>query len=416
MHVNLMLQVAEAIWRACVDESIVEWRGPRVAMHAGNGGVPMQKSLVVAIGLIGCGVSERGGDVVTVRAPLAPDAMLAYRDGDGPWMTSTGAATPFTFDAPSGMYSIAFVCPVSPAPGDIYQMTTYELPTLEYPHECKASSVRLSGTIQGMTRSSGDLQWGEQAGYLTLDVPYYELDVATGKHDLLATDGNLVPAHIVIVRDVEVTGATTVDVDFAGPSSIALAPHMFPDQGNRGFIYTTYVSAGGTAISLGPSSGLATVVPAAAMAPGDRQLFYWQTKGLGREHPWSSTTHIGREPPTTFADVAPTSERPAVSMIRTDVSVGLSATWTPQSGAALYWIRSSGWNARVSPAVFEATGKLDLPDVASVPGWGTFAIPPSNMVPWTIYAVTNTDLDEALRPWPTREGDIITTGWVGDAL
>src|SRR4051812_18181510 len=77
------------------------------------------------------GADASGGDVasggvsITVNLLAAPEALAAYRDGDGTWTTASVSSGSFNFSVQSGRYGVAIGCATSTAPyADIFEMTT----------------------------------------------------------------------------------------------------------------------------------------------------------------------------------------------------------------------------------------------------------------------------------------------------
>src|SRR6266704_3586447 len=93
----------------------------------------MRRSLAVVIALAACGNSNSKSP--DAAAPDAPDAappttftltttvntiptniaLVAGRDGDGPWQALTGSSGVYTLEVASGSYGIAWVCAGSTA-------------------------------------------------------------------------------------------------------------------------------------------------------------------------------------------------------------------------------------------------------------------------------------------------------------
>src|SRR5438132_12174850 len=98
--------------------------------------------LGVAGALIGCGGDDGGGGTeLTIRAPNAPGAEIAYRDGDGTWLTAKGSDTPLKVPITSGTYTVMFYCPTKESRNIVYQMTMAELNTLEHDLRCYGAAA-----------------------------------------------------------------------------------------------------------------------------------------------------------------------------------------------------------------------------------------------------------------------------------
>ncbi len=378
--------------------------------------------------MVGCGSDGGGGgggDHVRVTAALAPAAVIAYRDGDGPWATKSGAETPFTFDVTSGEYTVVVACNLETGgqPVQLYQLTTNELTELDYKYECSPTAAMLSGQLLGNDGPgvSGNLfQWGPDAGYRASAGPttWGPLPVRAGKHDLLATRGIFYVDRLLITRDVEVPPDAQVDIDFNGPQAVATEFRTI----TGGPVLTGFVSAGGTVISLGQVDGAdpRPVVPVAALADGDLNLFAIDaSSGIEGLREVQSTVHASREAPASLSVLPRILDRPTVWASQSGEYLLLHTSWAPQPGAVLYRF-DLGWVAYVSPAIFDATGTYALPDLSAVPGWDptvglTPGFPPTRAA-WRIRMMTGGTVEELLRPYPTSEGEVQMSGWAGDEI
>lgn len=374
--------------------------------------------VVAAIGCSGDDQNGGGGDTVTVTAALAPAAVIAYRDGDRAWTTKTGVETPFTFEAASGVYTVAIGCKENDFYRiDIYELTLGDLKELDYGRECSAVDSMVTVQVLGNGMTGNGIAWGQEANsYWTADVPTYTLSTTGGSHDLVVTRGLVYAERAVIARDVEVPPDRQVDIDFEGPDAVVLEHHAITGC----VVQPWFVSAGGTRLQLGHADGGgdAAAVPTAAMMDGDLNVFYCSSVremsgGVGQS---ASTLHAAREAPAAlelspFISDAAAAWRTAVG----DHEV-LHATWAPQPDAGLYVIRAGVWYAHVSPTIFEAADTFDLPDVSAAPGWDPTLTMRygSQPVDWSVHIVTGAPLEELLRPLPSREGEVRTIGWVGD--
>jgi hypothetical protein len=381
----------------------------------------MWRRLFLVVAAIGCSGNDHdggGGDTVTVTAALAPAAVIAYRDGDGAWITKTGAETPFSFNVSSGTYTVAIGCKENVFYRvDVYQLTIDDLQNLDYGRECGATTTMISGQVLGNAMTGNRMAWGQEANaYWTANEPTYTLPTAAGRHDLIATRGVLAPDRAVIVRDIEVPPDQQVDVDFEGPDAVAIEYRAITGCD----VQPAFASVGGTFLLLGldAAQDMAATVPTAAMHDGDLNLFHCSYERLmsGGVSQFVSTTRAGREAPAAL-DLSPfINDVPAVWRTVAGEHELLHASWVPQPGASLYEISAGVWIAHVSPAIFESTATFDLPDVSSAPGWDpTLTLKyGSQTVDWGVHIVTGAPLDELLRPFPSREGEVRIVGWVGD--
>ncbi len=371
--------------------------------------------------LVGCGDPAMGddaaSDIVTVTAPNAPDAVIAYRDGDGMWTTTMGATSPIVFAVTSGTYTVAIVC--AKQTPEVYNLTVGELRTLVYDRECRPTGATLSGTVSGLMNRGMQVTWGQEPGdFASGDAPSYSFMTPLGTRDLVATRGRAVTDRVIILRDIEVSADASINLDFEGPTSIPLEYPRISALGGGRFssVGNTLVTGGGTSLSLGVGAENVSVVPGASMGPDDLQVLSAGGQGgVGTTVSVFGTSRATRVAVTTLQMPPPIAEIPVVSLIPAGAFVLPRVSWSPQPGAALYRINVAGSRMYVSPAVFDATGEVSAPDMSNVSGWdATLGLPHGLRYSWSVSVVTIAPLEDALRSLPFREVEIRTSGWVGD--
>lgn len=183
--------------------------------------------------LAGCGSSNvpfEAGDL-TVNAPRAPSAVIAFRDGDHAWVVASGAESPLVFRVSTGEYTVAIGCSDTSvgrvAHADVYEMTLADLASLTYDRNCDMSSaqVALTGNVAGIDpNSDGGYQvaWGDV--FQNTNGQQYGFTTHVGTRDLVATRGSVATDRLLIIRDFVVASNTVQSVDFGSPDAISLVP------------------------------------------------------------------------------------------------------------------------------------------------------------------------------------------------
>jgi hypothetical protein len=352
--------------------------------------------------------------MVTVTAPFAPDALVAYRDSDGEWSVKKGSDAPIEFAVPSGLYTVAVGCPLT-GRIDVYQLTTDDLVMLEHGVPCATATTTLTVQVNGTAAANIDVRWGLSPGTFGSGTGTYMFDVGAGKHDLVVTSGQsrLIAERVVIKRDVEVAGATSVSIDFADPMGIALATQALT---YTGIVDSALVTAGGTPIPLSKTnSGLVQAVPESALAPGDLHvLSASRAADLNGNTQVASVHHASRLPPTALAFSPPTTDVPTLTTTYAGMYVAsVQAQWATQPDAVIYRMGSDyvGRWVYASPAAFEALGMVELPDLSTVSGWDSKLGPIVPTQDWFITKVTGAEIQQLVRPVPSVEADIRSVGW-----
>jgi len=382
------------------------------------------------VAALGCGTGPSGGGDahgVTIIASVAPDAIIVYRDGDGPWTATTGAASPIKFPVETGTYTVAVGCPSKDTKRvDVYELTTADLQTVTYDQDCRSAVASVGGTVSGFAQSGPgqtgfQIRWGQDTvWYQNFGGPAsYTAMIPLGTHDLVATRGTSIADRLMFIRDLVLVSSITQDFDFADPNAVVLEyPQISAiGIGRLGTIANTLFTSGGTKISLGIGTDHVSVVPAAAMGQADLQMLSAAGQvGVGSTLPVYSTRHVSRVAPTMIELPPPIQEEPIVVASIVGSSTLLEASWSPQPNAAAYGLHAGNWSVHASPAVLESSG-MSLPDLATVPGWdATLSLQPSISVDWDVTVATGATLDDTLRTFPIHETEIRNSGWVGRAI
>lgn len=379
--------------------------------------------------LSGCATDARtggddgGGSAVTVVAANAPDAVIAYRDGDGPWSVTSGAQSPISVPAETGRYTVAVGCLLAGYPVvDVYELTVAETRTLTYERDCGTALGTITGVVSGFaTQNTFLVNWGlHRGGASSFTQPgAYAVEAVAGAHDLVAVRGDVVGERLIIVRNAEFSPAgLSHDFDFTGPDAVALTYNAYsPAFGNTGSYSNTLVTAGGTRIQLSVASqDHVSVVPEAAMGPNDLQMVTASGGGgIGSFVGVVATQHISRVAPSSVALPPFTQDRPRVTALAVGATASVDAAWQAQAGAGLYRLQVGEWSVRRSPARFAMDPDLAIPDLTGVVGWDPqFALANGSSLNWSVVAYSGADLVELLREIPTREYERHIVGWAGD--
>lgn len=385
----------------------------------------MKYTGLAVVAAIGCGAGDGGGaHSVTISASVAPEAIVAYRDGDGPWTVTMGAASPIEFPVETGMYTVAVACH-SPDNRrvDVYELATSDLRTVTYDHECRSAVASVGGMVSGFestgaSQTGFQIRWGQQGvWYQNFGGPAsYTAMMLLGTHDLVATRGTSITDRLMLIRDLVFASSITQDLDFADPSAVVLEYPQISASGigRLGTIANTLFTSGGTTIGLGIGTDHVSVVPASAMGEGDLQMLSaaGQT-GVGSTVQVYSTRHVSRVAPTMIELPPPIQEEPIVVVSIVGSSALLEASWSPQPNAAAYGLHAGNWTVHASPSVFESSG-MSIPDLATVPGWdATLSLQPSSTVEWDVTVATGASLDDTLRTVPIHETEMRASGWGG---
>jgi hypothetical protein len=336
---------------------------------------------------------------VTIAAPNARGAIVAYRSGDDAWQYATGGDLPITFRAADD-YSVAIGC-VSSNEAVGYVLSVYELTQLTSDLHCAPSpggTATLSGSIAvpyDGTSSIAAIAWGDATTTITVTDASAELavTVSAGTRDVVAGwyrpgPGGLYYERATIVRDIVVSGDTTIPViDLTAPSSALLGG----TAGHVGVV-STLLTASGTRFQLSstkPYLDSFSYLPEAELGPDDRHELAYYVEGVAGLRVYS----IMRKPGA-LSDVAlpprPTFDNNVVR-------------WVPVPGATAYALRSVRRTVFVSPEVFDNTSTLTAALPPGSPEW-----PFSQGGGWEAAVImTPASLDDAIRLVPRADTTII---------
>lgn len=371
-------------------------------------------SLFALLGAFGCS-DDGGGTTVSVLAPNAPDAVIAYRDGDGPWLTSLGTQAPISFSVTSGRYTVAVACGLKRRVR-VYELMLNDLQTLEYVHECRMRPLTLTVNTSGNGTNGNWLQWGlDASGYATVSTPTssYSLGVAAGLHDLGVTRG-VYPDRLVIVPGLQVSANQTVDVDFEAATAIPLEVRSIQAPTT---LAVTYVTKGGTPINLGISTD-AAAVPSGPLPAGDLLVFATGGDQTPGGSTFSDARLATRDIPTMVRGAVVPSQAPTVTNSIAGTYATPLAQWVVQPDTQLYRFavadNQNGWEIYASSATFEAAPTLTVPDLSGVTGWDATLGLAAGTLAWEVRYYSGTSLAELIRPYPSQEGEIRSGGWTGE--
>lgn len=353
---------------------------------------------------------------------------VAFQDGDGPWRAATGDGT-YAFDIASGRYGVAVWCATSMSRRVVFDhLTTDELTDLQVSAGCPVAGVTLRGAVRNLT-DNAEVSWSH-AAVTASATGAYALRGPAGTHDLVATSyqlagaGRVVDA-VVILRDREVGGDQTIDVDLASDDALALDTHDVTVAGAADDDYATVQSllhtANRTAAQLGTTSGddlTFQAVPADALVGGDLQSTLLRVTGPAvAGQPQRVRSHAVHA--TAAADLSvellAATDAPAVS-------AGPTFTWSRLDGAAAYQlsvvqIDASGaeidYAGTWSSAYLGADVTLAVPDLSGVDGWDDRAsFVDGRTMFWAAGAVSTSSVGQLIAG-PRAGVSISSTGWFG---
>lgn len=374
---------------------------------------PMKFSSWCLVLVAGCGGAERDAADLTIVLPNAPDAQIAYRDGDGPWAEAPTAST-VELSIESGRYTVAIGCPTVPVV-DVYQATLDELSTLTYDKWCRPmGEIAVSVQLQNVGSSGYDITWSDatlgwtNSGGMPTS---FNSKLPEGTHDLIATRKDFTIAdRIIFVRDYAAGVPPAVEFDFEGPNAIELERVQLGqrDDTDSG-ITTSLITADGTSMSLGwLSTGFLMAVPEASLAPGDLHMLVADGTANALDHEPRVAKRVARTLPTTFELPSRVTARPTVSS-----QLPLVAQWAPFESALAYRFSIANWAVHVSSAEFVRTERIAVPDLEELPsGWATtYGFTLSIHIRWWMHAEGGAALEDLWRNVPVREHDAWSTGW-----
>jgi hypothetical protein len=374
------------------------------------------------LGLVACDDSDSSG-TVTIRMPKAPRAIVVYRDGDGPWTATTGAAGSVRFAAPSGTYTVVVGCAfdADEAGASVYAMTTAELSTIDHQGECADETQVISGQVGGVG-GSAFVVWGARTVTLSTGASSsYTLEGPRGTGDLVVSLGSTV----VITRDVSLGASPlTLDVNLASPSAVSFQQRRVtlssvPESQTNA--YGSLWTKNGTYASLCASSGApACGLPATALVPGDFHMMRVETSAPGpyRAARWAVYEPTDREITSPVTQLGPAQ----VSLANQGARVAVSASWPDAPSAPLYrfyaWQYNTPpyrfWHIAASEGFIAGGGDLSFPDLTAVTGWDPgIELIAGAYVEWRVNAESGAPLAEMVRSFPTQESTVLEEGLTG---
>ena len=336
---------------------------------------------VMAGGGAGCsdGTAPPRTVTITIRPPASEISfpLLAFRDGiDAAWQTLTPTG--------GGRYEIMVHGPytVEAVSTDGHSVSTREVSqTLEDAPAVDLSTLVFSASpparVRGTMWQTGDVFLGDSSGYTFDGNPAFEISIADGTYDLVATVAQPTP-RVVIRRGVTVAGPTTlspaIDAIQEGVALVSVpvtVTNLAPDEAPSMSI--SLVTASTTAwLSYDPQLLVAQLAPDRVLRPGDAQ--YIQVWGGGVRGTRNITRRVVAGGSTAFTLPVP----PAVQVAA--VAGRLVATWdtlAPYDHLTLHAAQASdadGWGfiilqREVSVSYLAASGDTSASFDADVPGY-----------------------------------------------
>lgn len=172
---------------------------------------------------------------------------VAYQNGDDAWQSLTGSGGNYSFNVSNskGKYGVVVVCTAGPASAPLivltYQFTTNE--TTDFRATCGSyygptatGALSLSGKVKGLAGSAtGNITMGTTATNAYIPSPtvsqnnpdYQISNLVSGKYNLSASRNptgvnGTTPDKMIILRDINLTANTSLDLDFEGSEAFAL--------------------------------------------------------------------------------------------------------------------------------------------------------------------------------------------------
>jgi hypothetical protein len=345
------------------------------------------------------------GNEITVKVTnRASELVVAYRDGEGPWVTVSDAARPDTFEFTVGHdeYDVMIYCNgAHDASGvAIYRLRASELRTFTHRSLCYLTTDPPTTDLGVSVFADGDiaartlLAFGQSSTTLSDGAPR-TLTVRPGEHDLVVCA--MEPTGRVgyrcgataIVRDVLAPGpAVTVDM------SSEIAPEYYELGGERpdelrvrtsALLVTENDTLFQTSEQYEVDPQGYYLLPASALLAGDVQLAK-VTLSREDEEVIEEVVRVEGVDAThgaSFPTILPlTSEVSCDHVSRTCRLTPAGAVWVEFSSASAE-VGSMGWRAVISESRL-GTGEFTLPDVSTVPG-----VPASRLVVSEYWRVGN---------------------------
>lgn len=348
----------------------------------------------VLLGLAACGgIDEPGPYTVTVTGRADRTALIAFRDGSGPWQNLTlDAAGEARFEVTAGYHSLAFACGVATAAPTALTVS-HGTDTDRTVRTCTTAVLgrQISGTVEP---AEADV-WVAYRGPVLHEAGTYQVPVSDGARvDVVATAGG----RMQIVRDV--VGDSDRVVDLAVSTEGFPLPRV-PLQvtGATGGVttYAEILTANQTWVNLSGNAAGVPLVPAAQRIAGDRVV-------VGAQDASGRLVQRELAGDAVVALPLPAALSPEVTRAGGEVS----SDW-PRFSAVLSVRRGQFGRLSVSqggdPAWIERSGTVALAwlEPASIPGWdpawGTFMA--GEEVAWSLRATRGAIAGDFEAVWST---------------
>lgn len=379
------------------------------------------------------GTDGGGSNTVTIYLPNAPSAVVAFRDGEGPWSVSTAMPT-LTFKPLSGAYTVVVGCVLQDQRDvSVYAATTAELSRIEWQRECGVERQTIMGQVVGLDTAPGAWIYAglrAAAPVLPDNLNYRLVDAPRGMRDLIAARRTPFGTDRVVIRRRLSVGASpvTADVDFLGTDAVDTVTHpitLSETTTAKPTVYSWLWTAGGTwtnkALQV-DTAGVAFGVPSSALEAGDLHVIQIEeaslTPGLWRSITWAVHDLADRTISAPPASAAPAT----VSAVNQAATVALGFNWPTAPDAPLYRFGVTQYSssyvsmeAIVSRDAF-ASHQYSMPDLTGVEGWDpSLGLVSGSNFDWYASSETGAPLAEMTVMLPTKEATIYHSGWKGRA-
>lgn len=384
----------------------------------------------------------------------APPNFIAFQDGNSPWQLAqgTGGQYTLTINDPNGRYGLVIVC-VSTTGLDsqtevevnIIHATIDELSQIN--HVCEEAPptnfVTVSGTVSGLGSDEVAIIaiGGSQTFVYARYGNTYSLQVPPGTYDLIA--GKFPKQHMgvanraLILRNITVSGNTTINVDFNSPDAFApiirnaVIDGILSEETAIGEV--SFRSHNGTEVMTGSEfEGLPPTIrfPFASI-PTDKQFGNDIHQLVGVTFSETSSRLIERyfkAPIDLSVTLPPPFGNAFVTVAMTNPYTRFTASWDAYSGAQAYFAQfgdeeygvamarrrlvsnpqpsrarkrsqqaiSRFWFVGLSTGWLNGQSSYTLPDFSGLSGWdNNWGFPARSQVPWEVGAVvTNRSIQD----------------------
>ncbi|HEY0254743.1 MAG TPA: hypothetical protein VGC41_24625 [Kofleriaceae bacterium] len=315
--------------------------------------------------------------------------LVAYRDGAGAWKLAT-APTGDVYELPihSSVYSIAWTCIGTVAANSAIRQVSIlsfavadrtEL-AIDVPPRCSDPGGLV--TLKGAVANPGVIdtyavRWGDRQA--AVNNGQYSLQVPPGTHDLVLLEASMInvgdpqPSGAFVKRNVQVAGATQVDLD---ANAVADVQSFGVDNLITGKAVTTLYANGTTVPLLTETTPQFDVASLAANQMAGTDIYDLVLTGTGGSRSLATT----KPADLSWTDV------PALGTVTATVATAqpypqLASTWPAYPNALGYtWAATqtitSGqgsaqvvWTAQLSASVIGMAGAFTMPDFSQLAGW-----------------------------------------------